>query len=485
MIYKKINLFIQSAVFTALLIVVSATAFKQPAWILKGASISFIFGFLFVLLGILPFGQQVLGDREKRLPFKKYLGLLLAGQSALLILSLTTALAFVGVGPKFTEGFIVIGEVQSLIKHEYLTSWGVFPWALFGLWGVMIAYIGYSKQDYPLVGNIARLSFKKNIFEPAVKGFSEYIIFAASLFCFLFSLVAAILLLSYMLELMLGFHSHLFVHFITLIILSFVPSLFFFTKRNKQFLKLSKNLNLTQLLWCLIGVMVLILVFCAFLGNWCLGHLSNQALQLQGNCAQYFEHISIQTKIASLFWGWWLLWVPLAGSFIARFSVGRTVREVVVGVLFAPVVLLICYIGLAKQFDLSDVLYYFNYSSYSNYFQAITYLICSAFTLGIVFWMIHGLKNNIFFYAGFMSLPHPLKTSRIDLRWAPKLFGPRKLLKVLAIGIISIIVVHTLGGWFMIAFQFLALGTFIMFILSIGSIGFVLHLLKASILDPV
>lgn len=37
------------------------------------------------------------------------------------------------------------------------------------------------------------------------------------------------------------------------------------------------------------------------------------------------------------YWGWWVSWAPFVGMFIARISRGRTIREFVVGVLLAPV----------------------------------------------------------------------------------------------------------------------------------------------------
>ncbi|HEX7196435.1 MAG TPA: BCCT family transporter, partial [Candidatus Limnocylindria bacterium] len=35
-------------------------------------------------------------------------------------------------------------------------------------------------------------------------------------------------------------------------------------------------------------------------------------------------------------WAWWISWAPFVGTFIARISKGRTVREFVVGVLLVP-----------------------------------------------------------------------------------------------------------------------------------------------------
>lgn len=39
------------------------------------------------------------------------------------------------------------------------------------------------------------------------------------------------------------------------------------------------------------------------------------------------------------YWAWWIAWAPFVGSFIARVSRGRTVREFVIGVVVAPTLL--------------------------------------------------------------------------------------------------------------------------------------------------
>ena len=38
------------------------------------------------------------------------------------------------------------------------------------------------------------------------------------------------------------------------------------------------------------------------------------------------------------YWGWWIAWCPFVGMFIAKISVGRTVKEFIAGTMAAPVV---------------------------------------------------------------------------------------------------------------------------------------------------
>ena len=52
-----------------------------------------------------------------------------------------------------------------------------------------------------------------------------------------------------------------------------------------------------------------------------------------------FAGIEWQASWTMFYWGWWISWAPFVGMFIARVSRGRTIREFIGGVLFAPVAL--------------------------------------------------------------------------------------------------------------------------------------------------
>ncbi len=38
----------------------------------------------------------------------------------------------------------------------------------------------------------------------------------------------------------------------------------------------------------------------------------------------------------AFYWPWWMTWGPFVGMFIARISRGRTIRELIAGVLIVP-----------------------------------------------------------------------------------------------------------------------------------------------------
>ena len=58
-----------------------------------------------------------------------------------------------------------------------------------------------------------------------------------------------------------------------------------------------------------------------------------------------FEGTSWQAGWTIFYWGWWISWSPFVGMFIARISKGRSVRELLMGVIFLPTVL--CFLWMA------------------------------------------------------------------------------------------------------------------------------------------
>ena len=68
----------------------------------------------------------------------------------------------------------------------------------------------------------------------------------------------------------------------------------------------------------------------------------NQATDGLGVMAQNYLQMSLRTDVASpstfaqdytiFYWAWWIAWAPFMGLFVARISGGRTIRELVMGV---------------------------------------------------------------------------------------------------------------------------------------------------------
>lgn len=58
------------------------------------------------------------------------------------------------------------------------------------------------------------------------------------------------------------------------------------------------------------------------------------------------------------YWAWWIAWAPFVGTFIARISKGRTIKEFIMGVIFAPAIVSLIWFAVfgAMGLNLADTL---------------------------------------------------------------------------------------------------------------------------------
>ncbi|SFS99299.1 choline/carnitine/betaine transport [Saccharopolyspora flava] len=103
-----------------------------------------------------------------------------------------------------------------------------------------------------------------------------------------------------------------------------------------------RNLSLINL-WLAFALMVFVFFF---------GPSVDLLNSLAGNLGYYLQNLpqtsfetyannpagqEWQASWTLFYWGWWISWSPFVGMFIARISYGRTLRQFIVGALFAPV----------------------------------------------------------------------------------------------------------------------------------------------------
>ncbi len=102
-----------------------------------------------------------------------------------------------------------------------------------------------------------------------------------------------------------------------------------------------------------VGLAIVLLAFLLFSGP--TSFIINQAFDSLGVMFQNFLELSLYTGAGDsssfaqdntiFFWAWWLAWAPFMGLFIARISKGRTIRQVVFGVVGGGS--LGCWVGFA------------------------------------------------------------------------------------------------------------------------------------------
>jgi len=92
-----------------------------------------------------------------------------------------------------------------------------------------------------------------------------------------------------------------------------------------------------------IGPTVYILdMFTTTIGNY-VSHFVQMSFELKPDNAEQRDWINEWTIF---YWAWWVSWGPFVGMFIARVSKGRTIKEFVAGVLFAPTLVNIIFFAI-------------------------------------------------------------------------------------------------------------------------------------------
>lgn len=63
-----------------------------------------------------------------------------------------------------------------------------------------------------------------------------------------------------------------------------------------------------------------------------------------------------QNSWSVFYWGWWIAWSPFVGTFIARISKGRTIRQFILGVLIVPTIVTCLWISAFGSVSILEVM---------------------------------------------------------------------------------------------------------------------------------
>ncbi len=228
-----------------------------------------------------------------------------------------------------------------------LFHWTFMPWAIYGVVGLALAYAGFRKGR----GNRLSAAFVPLLGERGAAGWPGKAIDLLAVFATVFgtatSLGLGALQVSKGLNLTFGTPDSVTVQLIVIGALgaAFVASAFSGLHRGVKWLS-TVNVVLAALL------MVFVFV---------LGPTVHVLDTIPAAIGDYlFTLLPMSTRTAAnadpdwmgrwtiFYWAWWMSWAPFVGTFIARISKGRTVREFLIGVLLVPsgvTVLWFCVMG--------------------------------------------------------------------------------------------------------------------------------------------
>ncbi|MFI1962936.1 BCCT family transporter [Streptomyces pathocidini] len=213
--------------------------------------------------------------------------------------------------------------------------WTLTPWAIYGVAGLALAYAGFRKGR----GNRLSAAFVPLIGERRAAGWPGSAIDLLAVFATVFgtatSLGLGTLQVAQGLDLTAGVKDTQTLRLVIIAALSaaFVASAFSGLNRGVKWLSTTNVVlaGVLTLFVLVLGPTVYILdAIPASLG----GYLSNLLPMASETGA--FTDPDWLGRWTVFYWAWWLSWAPFVGTFIARISRGRTVREFLIGVLLVP-----------------------------------------------------------------------------------------------------------------------------------------------------
>ncbi len=430
-------------------------AYAKPGWILLYGILTIALGFYLLFICLTPAGSVPLGAREARMPLWQWFGAVLLGNIILLVFTIASIIAYLGTGPAFTDGALSYYFSVDILSQYTLTRWGIYPWSIYTLWGLVLAYYTYVKKGVPLYYQLCELWCPRWM-QPPMKTFVEATSFTSTWFAFAFIVVAIILLCSYAAKLLLGF-DHLLIPMVTISMFCFASPLFSLHWGRKLFRKLAaKKISLFGLYFIVLMILLPLVLIAGFANS----HLASIRPELLvkfdcASCYDFFNLAPIADRFAAMYWAWWILWCPFWGSYVAKISEGRTIRELILGMFSVPLLILAC----VRLWGTGWMFTFYNWAHQPEILP-IFLLSLAALCLWFLFILTCQHRFTSFFVSGVMPVSTEFRKNRLWLKDAPKIYGMSKFGSRVAVLVLTLIIMHAIGGWYIVQIQLTAMAVF-------------------------
>ena len=305
------------------------------AWLFVLAGVAFV-GFA-VLLGATKYGRIRLGADDDRPAFStvSWIAMMFsAGMGiGLMFFGVSEPTTHYGTPPLGLEEPETPAAAALSMQYTYF-HWAITPWAIYGMVGLAIGYSTMRKGRpnlisatlYPLFGERVHGALGKTI---------DIVAIWATLFGTATSLGYGAIQMNSGMDFLwnVPVSATIQVTIIVVLTLLFILSATSGVEKGVQFLS---NVNMV--------IAVAIAIFVFLLGP--IVFIVSGFVEGTGNYLFQFVPMSFRTGVGGgsewlngwtiLYWAWWISWTPFVGTFLARISRGRTIREYMLGVLLVP-----------------------------------------------------------------------------------------------------------------------------------------------------
>jgi glycine betaine transporter len=228
-------------------------------------------------------------------------------------------------------------SAKTAVQYSFF-HWGLHPWAVYATIALALAYFKFRKKSSGLVSGILVPLFGekgKNVWGTIV----DCIVVFATVFGVATSLGFGAIQISGGLSFVFGIDQNFIYQMIIIIVVTVLYMLSASTGVNKG-IKYLSNANIIFAFALMVFVLILgptnfiLNLFTTSFGNY-IQNLPSMSFRM----TPFNEDNTDWIKDWTIFyWAWWIAWAPFVGTFIARVSRGRTIREFVLGVLLVPTI---------------------------------------------------------------------------------------------------------------------------------------------------
>ncbi len=232
---------------------------------------------------------------------------------------------------------VVVLGIAATVFH-----WGLQGWAIYGVVGLALAFFAYNR-GLPL---LIRSAFYP-IFGDRIWGWTGHIIDTFAIFAGIFGLATSlgygVQQITSGLNYLFGIPANSFTMVLLIVVITAIAMTSVMTGINVGIKRLSQ-FNIILAFFLLLAVIVIgptLYIFRnIFMG---FGTYIMKIVPLSNWIGR--EDTEFLHGWTTFYWSWWIAWAPLIGTFIARISKGRTVREFVLFVLFLPTLMCLLWFG--------------------------------------------------------------------------------------------------------------------------------------------
>lgn len=321
----------------------SAFAGSAFSWVIENLGWAFVLGgtifvAFVIVIALSGFGRIRLGSADERPEFKttSWIAMMFAAGMGI-------GLMFYGASEPLA---MYLDGVPGHNEHEVGTAmaqtmfhWTLHPWAVYAILGLAIAYSTFRLGRKQLLSS----AFIPLIGEKAANGWLGKLIDGFAVFATIFgtacSLGLGALQISSGLEAS-GFvdnpSTKLTIGIVTVLTLAFLLSAMSGVSKGIQWLS-----NANMVIAAILAIFVFVLgptvaqlnMLPTAVGSYLQNFFEMAARTAESSDGQAGEFLSGWTIF---YWAWWISWSPFVGTFLARISRGRTVREFCLGVMLVP-----------------------------------------------------------------------------------------------------------------------------------------------------